>query len=225
MSAEGETFEAFKRSFWYGSRSDLHFKFLAGMSDDDAAEFFRELLETLGEVFDTGDYERVRRFVYAWQVRAYDGDGHAKFHYDDGPFAPVAQPVDQLSVALVSAGGVYLEDDDPAGGETQDEAESRISDYLRRPPVLVEIPRDAPSGQLRVRHPGYDVRGARRDINAVFPIDIFRDLLADGVVREPRRHYGFVGACSQLELRKTIAPEWAERMAADEVDACLLVAT
>lgn len=81
----GETFEEFRRSFYYGSRSDLHFKFLASLSDENDAEFVRQLLETLGDVFDTGRYGRVRELVYDWQVRAYAGE--AKYPYDDGPFA------------------------------------------------------------------------------------------------------------------------------------------
>jgi hypothetical protein len=222
---QSETFEQFKQSFRYGSRSDLGFKFLSRLSDDDAAEFFRELLELLGDVFDTGEYDRVRELVYAWQVRAYEGDGHAKFSYDDGPFAPAGKPLHELAVALVSAGGVYLKRDDPTGGETQEQAEARIDEYLRTEPVLVEIPHNTPTDEIRVRHPGYDVRGARRDVNAVFPIDVLRQLEAEGAVRCSDRHYGFVGACSQLRLRKTLAPAWAERMAAAEVDACLLVAT
>jgi D-proline reductase (dithiol) PrdB len=225
MDSSAESFEQFKQSFWYGSRSDLGFKFLASLCDEDAAEFLRQLLELLGDVFDTGEHDRIRDLVYTWQVRAYDGDGHAKFNYDDGAFAQVDRPLRELTVALLSAGGVYLEHDDPAEGETQAQAEARIDDYLRTEPVLVEIPHDTPTDQLRVRHPGYDVRGARRDVNAVFPIDALRQLDAEGAVRAAAHHYGFVGACSQLQLRKTIAPEWAERMAATEVDACLLVAT
>lgn len=222
---EEETFEQFKRSFWYGSRSDLHFKFLASLSNDDAAEFFRQLLDGLGDAFDAGDLSPLRELVYAWQVRAYDEDAQAKFRYDDGPFAAVSRPLEDLSVALWSAGGVYLEHDDPRGGETQEEAEGRIHEYLRTAPVLVAIPHDTPIGDVRVRHPGYDVRGARRDVNTVFPLDALRELEAEGRVRASRHHYGFVGACSQLSLRNTVAPGWAERMAAADVDACLLVAT
>lgn len=223
MAEPPETFEQFKTSFRYGSRSDLAFKFLASLPDADAAEFFRELLEVLGEVFDTGEYDRVRELVFTWQVRAYEGE--AKFRYHDGPFARVDKPLDELAVALLSAGGVYLEGDDPAGGQTQEEAEARIKEYLRAEPVLVQIPHDTPSSDVQVRHPGYDVRGVQRDVNTVFPLDVFRDVVADGAVRAASLHYGFVGACSQLALRETIAPAWAERMAADEVDACLLVAT
>ena len=223
MADEGETLEQFRRSFSYGARSDLGFKFLARLSDDDAAEFLRQLLAQLGDAFDTGAYERVRDLVFDWQARAYAGE--AKFRYDDGPFTPVDRPLEELAVALVSAGGVYLEHDDPAGGETQEQAEERIQEYLRTEPVLTELPQETATDAVRVRHPGYDVRGARRDVNAVFPLDVLRELEAEGVIRTSRRHYGFVGACSQLALRKTIAPAWAERLAADEVDACLLVAT
>lgn len=221
----GETFEDFKRSFYYGTRSDLHFKFLSNLSDEAAAEFLRVLLETLGDVFDTGDDDRVRRLVYEWQVRAYEG-GHAKFSYDDGPFVPFDQPLEDTTVALVGAGGVYVEGDDPAGGETQEEAEARIGDYLRESPTLAAIPSDVPTGELRVRHPGYDVRGARRDVNAVFPVDVLHELVAEGLVgRESECHYGFVGAASQLHLRKEVAPEWAEQLRREEVDLCLLVPT
>jgi hypothetical protein len=223
MTEPPETFEQFKASFRYGSRSNLAFKFLASLPDAVPAEFFRELLEVLGEVVDTGEHDRVRDLAFAWQVRAYEGE--AKFRYDDGPFARVNKPLDELAVALLSAGGAYLEDNDPAGGQTQAEAEARIKEHLRADPVLVEIPHDTPSSDVRIRHPGYDVRGAQRDVNAVFPLDVLRDVVADGVVRAASQHYGFVGACSQLSLRKTIAPAWAERLAADDVDACLLVAT
>ena len=34
-----ESFDEFKGSFSYGSRTDLNFKFLAGLSEEDAARF------------------------------------------------------------------------------------------------------------------------------------------------------------------------------------------
>ena len=66
-----ETVEAFRRSFSYGSRTDLLFKFLAArnLTDQEAAEFFRGLLERLGDSLDTGDWSGVTRHVYEWQVR------------------------------------------------------------------------------------------------------------------------------------------------------------
>lgn len=224
MNGDGETFEEFRRSFHYGSRSDLHFKFLAKLSDADGAEFLRQLLERLGDAFDTGEYHVVRELVRDWQARAYDRE--PEYRYDSGPFVAPDRPLEQMTVTIVGAGGVFVEDDDPLRGETQEEAESRIDEYLREPPRLARIPGDAAPGDLRVRHPGYDVRGARRDVNVVFPIDALRGLAADGVVGGvASTHYGFVGAASQLQLRNEVAPRWAEELCAEEVDVCLLVAT
>ncbi len=223
--SKNETLAGFKESFWYGSRNDLHFKFLAKLSDEDAGEFFRQLLETLGDAFDTAEYDRVRRLVWEWQVRAYEDHEAVNFRYPDGPFAP-APSLSDATVALMSAGGVYVEGEDPTGGETQEQAVARIGEYLREPPTLVSIPRDVSPRDLRVRHPGYDVRGAERDINCVFPIRALNELARDGVIGEiNRRHYSFVGAASQLRLRNEIAPSWGEKLRADGVDVCLLVAT
>jgi glycine/betaine/sarcosine/D-proline reductase family selenoprotein B len=198
---------------------------LAKLSDEDAGEFFRQLLETLGDTFDTAEYDRIRRLVWEWQVRAYEDHEAVNFRYPDGPFAP-APSLSDATVALMSAGGVYVEGEDPTGGETQEQAVARIGEYLREPPTLVSIPRDVSPRDLRVRHPGYDVRGAERDINCVFPIRALNELARDGVIGEiNRRHYSFVGAASQLRLRNEIAPSWGEKLRADGVDVCLLVAT
>ncbi|MBW3578025.1 MAG: hypothetical protein KY462_09880 [Actinobacteria bacterium] len=224
MTHDEESFEDFRRSFYYGSRSDLNFKFLARLSDADGAEFLRQLLETLGDAFDTGEYDSVRELVYNWQVRAYAGE--AEYSYDSGPFVAVGRRLQDMTITIVGAGGVFVEDDDPNPGESQEDAEARISQYLREPPTLCRIPGDTPGDEIRVRHPGYDIRGARRDINAVFPIDVVGDLAADGVVGGvAATHYGFVGAASQLQLRSEVAPRWADELRADEVDVCLLVAT
>ena len=49
MTSDPETFESFKNSFSYGSRTDLNFKFLKTLSDEEAADFFQELLWKLGD--------------------------------------------------------------------------------------------------------------------------------------------------------------------------------
>jgi hypothetical protein len=220
-----ETLEEFKNSFWYGSRSDLHFKFLAKLSDQDAGEFFRQLLEVLGDSFDTADYGRVRELAWRWQVRAYEIGEAPKFSYAEGPFA-IAPSLSDASVALMSAGGVYVEGEDPTGGETQEQAVARIREYLSEPPTLVSIRSGISVSDLRVRHPGYDIRGAARDINCIFPIGALNELAREGVIgRISVQHYSFVGAASQLRLRDEIAPGWGKKLRAEGVDVCLLVAT
>ena len=66
-----ETFGDFKDSFSYGSRSDLSFKFLKGLSHQEAGEFLSVLLEEVGSLFDDDSTDALVDLVYEWQVRAY----------------------------------------------------------------------------------------------------------------------------------------------------------
>jgi len=226
-----ETFEEFRQSFNYGTRTDLLFKVLGGrnLSDRDVAEFFRGLLEKLGDAFDTGDYEAVRAYCYRWQVKGYaPREGTTpQFQYDTAPWAPLAKPLNQVRLTLISTGGLFVEGLDPFGpsGLTQEEAVLRIQEFLRGDPALATIPRYTPTHLLRVRHPGYDIRGAQRDHNVMFPIDHLEALEVEGVIgRLADEMYSFVGATSQLRLLTEHAPRWARHLRAQGVDAALLVA-
>jgi hypothetical protein len=143
------------------------------------------------------------------------------------PFAPLPRPLADLTLALISAGGVFAIDDDPMGpdGPSQQESLSLIHEFLRGTPTLSTIPVDTPNQHLTARHPGYDARSAQRDPSAVFPLDHLRDLAGEGRVQLADEHYGFTGATSQRRLGKQVAPRWAEHMAAREVDVVFLVAT
>lgn len=226
-----ETFEEFRRSFNYGTRTDLLFKVLGGriLSDGDAGEFFRGLLEKLGDAFDTGDYEAVRDHCFRWQVKGYSPpEGTTpRFQYDTAPWTPLAKRLSQVRLTLVSTGGLFVAGQDPSGssGLTQEEAVLRIQEFLRSDPALATIPRNTPAHMLRVRHPGYDIRGAQRDYNVVFPLDHLKALEAEGVIGQlADEMYSFVGATSQLRLLAEHAPQWARRVKDQGVDAALLVA-
>ena len=225
-----DTFEEFRQSFSYGSRTDLLFKVLGGrnLSDAEVAEFFRGLLEKLGDAFDTGDYSEGYRHCFEWQVHGYtpkEGT-QPQFQYDRAPWSPLSRSLSQSRVTLISTGGLYVEGDDPMGpnGPTQEEAVPRINEFLRGDPALATIPKAIAPGRLRVRHPGYDIRGAQRDHNVVFPIDRLKELEREGIFGELAHDtYSFVGATSQLRLLKEYAPQWAMRLKEKEVDAALLV--
>jgi hypothetical protein len=219
------TFESFRRSFYYGDHADMQFKFLASMGDDEAADALAQVLERLGEAFDTGDLGPVREAVHEAQVDAYAGDDAATVA--DAPFTPIGGDLAGRRLALISAGGVFHVDDDPMGpdGPSQEESLSLIKDFLKGPPTLSRIPRDTPDSRLTARHPGYDALTARRDPGTVFPLAVLRDLEGEGRVGLADDHYAFTGATSRGRLRDQAAPAWAERLLAEEVDACLLVAT
>ncbi len=219
------SFESFRRSFYYGEHSDMQAKFLATMSDERAADALASVLAALGEAFDTGDLEPVRNAVYQAQVAAYAEDDTPTVR--DAPFSPLTGRLADRRLALISAGGVFRVGDDPMGadGPTQQESLLMIKDFLRGAPELSEIPRGTPDAMLTARHPGYDARTAQRDPGTVFPLAALRDLAAEGTVGLADTHYSFTGATSQVRLREQAAPEWAQRLRAEGVDACLLVAT
>ncbi len=222
-----ETLEEFKNSFSYGSRSDLTFKFLKSLTDDDAGEFFRQLLWQVGHSLDDGDISPIHQLVFEWQRRGYEGSGrnHA---YDDAPFTPLAKPVAESRVGVLTSSGHFAEGDDPKpfGVEnmTQAEAEERIGEFLRDTPKLSAIPTDLEPTDLRVRHGGYDVRSVSHDREVAFPLSILQSLEADGVIGElSSPMYSFTGATSQGRLRKQAIPGWVEQLQSDAIDVLLLV--
>ena len=221
-----ESFEEFKQSFAYGSRTDLNFKFLKNLSTEAAAQFFQELLWKLGDSFDDGNFDRIVEHVYSGQVQAYSGEG--EWRYDDGPFTPVQKPLSVSRLALLTSTGHFVEGDDPEPfgikNMTQAEAIERIDDFLKTEPQLSAIPSDTPQEKLRVRHGGYDIRAVQVDPNVAFPIDRLQELQQEGVIGELAPYaYSFVGACSQVRLTKRVAPAWVKQLQEQAIDVALLV--
>lgn len=220
-----ESFEQFKNSFSYGSRSDLNFKFLKGLSPAEAADFFQELLWRLGDAFDSGDYTPLREHVIDGQVKAY---GPARWTYDDGPLTALKKPLSEATIGLLTSTGHFPADQDPQPfGEknmTQTEAMHRINDFLKIPPTLSEIPFSIANGDLNVRHGGYDIRGVQHDRNVALPLDRLKEIEQEGVIG--RLHdpaFSFVGACAQTPLLKKTAPRWVEQFQAAGIDGIILV--
>ena len=222
-----ESFEDFKKSFSYGSRTDLNFKFLAKLSDDQAAKFFQDLLWKLGDAFDDGNFSQIVEHVCEWQKRAYSSEDK-KFTYDDGPFTPLQKRVSDSSLALITSTGHFVEGKDPeplgAKNMTQQEAIEKISEFVKEAPQLSTLPVDTPEDKLRVRHGGYDIRGVQADPNVAFPLQRLLDLEHEGVVGQLiRQAYSFVGACSQKRLLNQTGPQWIEIFQQQPMDVALLV--
>ena len=224
---ESISFENFKNSFSYGSRTDLNFKFLAKLSDDMAAEFFQELLWRLGDSFDDGKFARVVEHVFEWQKKSYSL-AKKSFTYKDGPFATLSKPVSQSRLALITSSGHFVagHDPEPFGVKdmSQEEAVNRIEEFIKEAPSLSSIPIDTPKAQIRVRHGGYDIRSAQADPNVALPIEILRELHRDGIIGElSQQAYSFVGACAQRRLLKINGPQWVDMFKEKKIDAALLV--
>jgi hypothetical protein len=223
------SFGDFKTSFYYGSRSDLSFKFLEAMSDEDAATFFQQLLREVGAAYDTGDVTQIIDLAYRTQVAGYapQPESPSRWTYDDRPFTPLRKPLNESRIGLLTSSGHFVKGDDPkpfgVDDMTQREAEERIGDFLREAPSLSLIPRDTPAHDLVVRHGGYDTRSVELDPNVAFPRDALAAAEAAGRVGElSQRLYSFAGACAQGRVKK-VAAEWAERLVNDKTDILLLV--
>jgi len=222
-----ESFEDFKKSFSYGSRTDLNFKFLANLSDDQAAKFFQDLLWKLGDAFDDGNFAQIVEHVCEWQKKAYFSTDK-KFTYDEGPFSPLQKRVSDSRLALITSTGHFVEGQDPeplgAKNMTQQEAIENIMEFIKAAPQLSTLSVDTPENKLRVRHGGYDIRGVQADPNVAFPLQRLRELEREGVIGQlARQAFSFVGACSQKRLLNQTGPQWIEIFKEQQIDAALLV--
>src|SRR5258707_8925962 len=87
------------------------------------------------------------------------------------PFTPFDRELSQSTIAIVTAGGVHLRDQEPFN------IADELGDLGYR-----EIPPDVDSSELMVTHHHYDHTDADEDINVVFPIDVLRDLETEGFI-------------------------------------------
>ncbi len=222
----GETFVEYKDSFSYGSRPDLSFKFLKGLSEEEAATFLHDLITKVGEAIDDGDATRIIEHVTQGQIEAYSKP--TQWAYDDGPFAKLAKPVRESRIGLLTSTGHFLEGKDPepfgVKNMTQAEAVERITDFVKSTPELSEIPADVPADQLLVRHGGYDIRGVQADRNVALPIDRMTELAAEGVIGDfASPAYSFVGAAAQTPISRKLAPKWADMFKERQIEGAVLV--
>lgn len=226
-----ETLESFRKSFFYGERSNLNFKFLADLTDEESAQFMEQLLGAVSHAMDDGQTADVADIAYRWQVHAYRGHlgdpDNFEYSYDDRPCATMDKPLGEARIALITSSGHFVDGDDPeplgVKDMSQQEAEDRIIEFIRAAPDLSRIPTDTPHDRLRVRHGGYPTQAAAADHQVALPLGHLRQLDADGVIGSFVSAASFVGATSQGRLRKQSMPEWTAQLVADEIDAVLLV--
>ncbi len=119
------------------------------------------------------------------------------------PFTPFDGELSKATVAIVTAGGVHLKDQEPFN--TADE----LGDLSFR-----LIPEDADPQNLMVSHHHYDHADADADINVVFPLDVLRELKDEGFIREvAKKHVGYMGYTMQLKaMYEGTAPEIANEI-------------
>ena len=153
---------------------------------------------------------------YIEQTRAqYTSLGYPPYGWveseDAPPWASLEKPLSECRVGLIASGGIYRAGQ--VAFHHKDDVSFRIIDAT--------TPRD----ELRITHFAYDQRDARRDPNAVFPLDTLHALVEEGTIGGIAPHaYTFMGGIySARRVRDQLAPALADRVIADEVDVVLLV--
>ena len=221
-----ESLVDFKNSFSYSSRTDLNFKFLKSLSEEQAADFFQGLLWKLGDFMNDGDGQRLVEHIRAGQTAGYGSP--SAFKYDEGPFVKMTKPVSASRIGVISSTGHFLKGDDPeplgVKNMSQQEAIDRIGDFLREAPQLSAVPFGTTGDEMTVRHGGYDIRSGEVDANSAMPLQRMPELVAAGKVGSlPENAYSFVGAASQMRILNKVGPQWVEQFKADGMEGAILV--
>jgi D-proline reductase (dithiol) PrdB len=120
------------------------------------------------------------------------------------PFTPFEGQLSKSTIAIVTAGGVHLKDQETFN----------IADELGDLTFRI-LPEDVETSDLMVTHHHYDHSDADEDINVVFPIDVLRDLRAEGFIGGlAKKHIGYMGYTMQLKAMY----EGTAREIANEID-------
>lgn len=143
----------------------------------------------------------------------------ARLKAEDIPFAPLARPLRECTVALVTTAGVARHDDRPFDQEGE----------RRNPwwgdPSFRTIPLGTTEEQVRLYHLHIDPRFGQADLDVVLPMRRLAELADDGFVGRPAAtHYSLMGYILEpWELVEKTAPSIVELMRAEQVDAAALV--
>jgi D-proline reductase (dithiol) PrdB len=129
------------------------------------------------------------------------------------PFTPFDKDLATATVALVTATGVYPQDQQPFSTEDPGEVSYRVIDG------------SSEATGLRIAHHHYDHSEADADPNIVFPIETLRDLAAEGFIAGLNDHHYSYGFTTRLrELYETTFPEIADKIERSRTKLVLLTA-
>jgi D-proline reductase (dithiol) PrdB len=129
------------------------------------------------------------------------------------PFTPFDKELSSATVALVTATGVHLADQEPFPTVDPGDVSYRV------------IPGATEAKALRIAHHHYDHGVADGDPNIVFPIDSLRDLAAEGFIGAVSdNHYSYGFTTRLKELYETVFPEIADKVERSKTRLVLLTA-
>ncbi len=127
---------------------------------------------------------------------------------NDAPWTPLAKPLRDSRLAVVTSGGFYLPEQEP---------------FVDNDTSFRQLPRDVDLGRLKIHHHGYTNADADRDPNCVFPMDRLREMEATGVIGELVGALSYVMVYSHRREIQERAPKMIEALKAMGAEAALCV--
>ena len=135
------------------------------------------------------------------------------------PWAPVAKPLAQSRVALLTTAGISMQGDPPFDMEMERRRPTRGDPSWRR------LGADTTSDAIEANHLHIDTAYIERDLNVALPLDRLRQLASDGVIGSVApSHYSIMGyqGNDSTELVEKSAPEIVAALKSEEVDLVVL---
>jgi len=132
----------------------------------------------------------------------------------DIPWTPCKGESSKKTFALLTSGGFYLKDRQPAF-----ETESIHGDTSHR-----EIPKTARQADLDIAHPHYDHALAKEDFNIIFPLERFVELEKEGIIGTvAETHYSLSYVNDVATLVAETIPKILAKLKEEGVDVLFLV--
>lgn len=139
--------------------------------------------------------------------------------HDPIPWTPVAKPLSECRVALLTTAGISMRGDAPFDMELERKRPTRGDPSWRK------LRGDATRADIEVNHLHIDTSYIERDLNVALPLDRLREAVAAGRIGSVAdTHYSIMGyqGNDASELVEQSAPAIAETMRSEEVDLALL---
>jgi D-proline reductase (dithiol) PrdB len=135
------------------------------------------------------------------------------------PWTPLAKPLKDSTVALISSAGLALKSDRPFDQEGE-----KRNPWWGDPSYRV-LPRTATEQDVKLYHLHIHPRLAEQDLNTVLPLQRLLELEHGGEIgRSAKHHYSFMGYILQPQvLLEQSVPAMIQHMRRDGVDVAMLV--
>ncbi|MDP6706821.1 MAG: glycine/sarcosine/betaine reductase selenoprotein B family protein [Alphaproteobacteria bacterium] len=147
----------------------------------------------------------------------YAAEGYEKpyewAHFDEVPFTPLAKPLSECRVTIVSTSDVHMKDDQAAQGE--------FNSMLGN---VYSIPSDTPVEKLFSRQEHFDTHATHiEDVDSYFPLTRLHELAAAGKIGSvAARSHGVFTSYSSRKTLEQDGPEVVRRCREDGVDVALM---